>query len=202
MVNVTLRLSIYLYRSLESELPVATMSHPPVFVNSAVRSHDIDLPAFDLAPNATRSVELTVDTSASTPHPGYFDQGAYFVRMWLAFGHEGANYTMFSRGYFTDEQWRSYREAANASVQSSLEYLASIGCDGVLPDTGFTVRLRLPMWPLAALSLATVGTAGLALMYHLDENPGKAPRLEKAFQRARGKAKQAWAFCKQPLRKP
>jgi len=155
-----------------------------------------------MAPNATASFEILIDTWTSTPHPGYFDQGAYFIRLWMHFDHGGANYTLFSRGHFTDGQWNSYVQAANVSQQSGTSYLHNISCDGIIPDTSFTVRLKIPLWPLAVLIVATAGTGMLALMYYLEENPGTAPRLEKAFQGARGKAKQAWALCKQSLRKP
>ncbi len=200
MENVTFRMSIYLYSSLEEQEDVAAMSRPPVFVNSG--STEYELPMFALAPNATASYDITLDTWSSTPHPGYFDQGAYFIRTWMNFDCLGVEYTLFSRGHFTDEQWDGYREQLNVSQTAASIYLENMSCDGIIPDTSFTVRLKIPLWPLALLVAATCATGGLALMYYLEENPGKAPRLEKAFQGARGKAKQAWALCKQSLRKP
>ncbi|MFH0816354.1 MAG: hypothetical protein V1934_06020 [Methanobacteriota archaeon] len=200
MNNITLRLSIYLYRSLEKQMDVGEMGRPPVFVNSGETGYDI--PMFSLSANSTSSFVIRIDTWESTPHPGYFDQGAYFIRLWMRFEHAGETFTLFSRGHFSDGQWDSYVQAANVSQQAGVDYLHSIGCDGIIPDTSFTVRLKIPLWPLAVLVFATVGTGMLALMYYLEENPGTSPRLEKAFQGARGKAKQAWAFCKQSLRKP
>jgi hypothetical protein len=200
MENVTFRMSIYLYSSLEEQKDIASMTKPPVFVNSGGTEYEI--PMFALAPNATASYEITIDTWSSTPHPGYFDQGAYFIRTWMNFDCAGEEYTLFSRGHFTDEQWEGYRTQLNVSQAAADLYLQNISCDGIIPDTSFTVRLKIPLWPLALLVLATCGTGMLALMYYLEENPGKAPRLEKAFQGARGKAKQAWALCKQSFRKP
>jgi hypothetical protein len=202
MTNIVLKASIYLYRSLEEERDVASMSSPPVFANTYPGTTEHTIPSFELAPNATASFALLVDTSRRTPSPGLFDQGAYFVRLWMSFDCTNASYTLFSRGHFTDEQWSGYLAQANVSQDAGRAYLEGIGCDGILPDTSFTVRETVPLWPLAILVLATCGTAFLALMYYLEENPGKAPKLEKGFQRARGKAKQAWALCKQPFRKP
>jgi len=206
MGNITLKMSIYLYRSLEDQQNVSGMERPPTIANSGLSgsqgSTEYIVPMFDLRPNETRELTITINTWGSTPHPGYFDQGAYFVRLWMHFDHGGVNYTLFSRGYFSQSQWDGYRQQSNVSQAAARQYLRNISCDGIILDTSFTVRLKIPLWPLALLVLATCGTGMLALMYYLEENPGKAPKLEKAFQGARGKAKQAWALCKQAFRKP
>lgn len=202
MTNVRLNISIYMYKSLEDKMAIGDMpaSSQPMIENSA--GIEFPVPPFDVGPNATHPIAFLISTTDKTTHPGYFDQGVYFVRLWLRFEHGGANYTLFSRGYFSDAQWDEFRNQSNASQDLGRAYLGSIGCDGIIPDTSFSVRLSVPWWPLALLVGLTIFTATLAFLYYIEEQPGKHPRLQKGFQQLRGKAHEAWGPVKDRLRKP
>ena len=136
------------------------------------------------------NISFKIITESSTPHGGIFSQSTYFIRFWLEFEFDGGNYTMISRGYINDDDWRRLDMDDDDGSGINRTYLAEMGFDGLLPNTSFTLYTPLPGWPFYLLIIATIGTAALAINFHILDNPGKYPRLEKRLQKYGGKFNQ------------
>lgn len=184
MRNVTLVLSIYRYLTLSDDEPVDSLEHPPVIVESGAQELIVD--CGDLQPGGSFPVEFTIETSKDTPHGSYFSQSTYLVRFRLSFSYGGANYTMASRGWFTDEEWELLKAGGGAG-EIDQDYLAELGYDGIIPDSGFSVRIPIPRWPFYVLLGLTCLTGFMSFYYHVMDNPGRYPRAERRFLRLAGR---------------
>jgi hypothetical protein len=182
MENVTVSISIYHYATLEESLPITEISKPPVITESG--GTDMDVDCGDLEPGEKFPVEFNIDTEKKTPHGSYFSQSSYFVRFVLDFSYLGQNYTMASRGHFTDTEWGHLTAGAG---QVNMTYLSELGYDGIIPDSAFSLRLPIPKWPFFLLVGLTVLSGAMAISFHVLDNPGRYPKAEVRLLRLSGR---------------
>ncbi|MFQ6106077.1 MAG: hypothetical protein ACE5QF_00605 [Thermoplasmata archaeon] len=209
MTNVSLTMSIYMFKSASVEKVVNSSWDTPYIQNNL--EQEFTFPPFDI--NGTlegdnfRTLTVNIMTSVHTTRGTIFDQGAYFVRFWLEFDYVNesgpGHYVMASRGYFTDKQWEDATndtnvENCNANETKGDICLTYLGVDGIIPDSSFGVKEPIPMWPFYLLIVLSVIFAFLALMFYLEENPGTWPWMERRWRRFRG----LWRQTFQRPRKP
>ena len=185
MTNVMLNISIYQYATLEETETVPNISDPPIIVESGAPEHRLE--GLTIPPGTQHDVTFTVTTERSTPHGSYFSQSTYFVRFWLEFEYEGENYTMVSRGYFSDAQWEHLTGTESGAGEINQTYMEELGYDGIIPDSSFAVKIPIPMWPFWALVALTIFVAFLAVAFYILDNPGISPRLEIPLLRLSGR---------------
>lgn len=165
-----------------------------------------------LRPGESEDVSFTVATDPDTPHGGITDQGSYFVRVRAEFtltdGATTNRSLMMSKGFFTDAEFAAAR-LPDPSACPAGHYceggidLTSLGSaaavqardpgrdhlDALLPDSGFSVRERIPAWPFFAVGGVTVASLVFAVLFYAEENPGKYPRLARAWMAVKGRAR-------------
>jgi hypothetical protein len=190
--NASLTIEIYKWATLEDAKDIGKVSDPPQ-VSEGV-GHGYTAPAFSLGPNQTNTVRITIGTSKSTP------QGTYFVRQMMQFDYNGTHLLMKSRGYFTSRGWDNATTNANGTRAVGGINLTMLAVDGILPDSSFSVKEPIPMWPLALLIGLTIFFGALALIFYLVEEKGH-PKLKERFYKGSGKLKQARRLTEQELRK-
>lgn len=190
--NATLTVEIYKWATLEEARDIGAISDPPEIPTGARQGYTA--PPFALGPNHTTLVSVSIDTSKSTP------QGTYFVRQMMQFDYNGTHLLMKSRGYFTDREWENATTDENGSRAVGGINLAALGVDGILPDSSFSVKEPIPMWPLALLIGLTGFFGALAILFYMMEERGH-PRLKERFYKGSGKLKQARRLSEQELRK-
>jgi len=185
---IILTIDIYRYAAQERAVPVdGSFSHPPTFEGGGT---SIEKSIGTLAPNATRRVDLEIQTSEKTPHGSYFSQSTYFLRFNLSFmfpAYDETVYVLKSRGWFTDEEWNHIVSFERNETIVNRTYLKSLGVDGLIPDSSFGIKVPIPKWPLALVIAGGIGVSFVALYYFTIENPGRYPRLEKRLYQLRGK---------------
>lgn len=218
MTNVSLMLEVYVYLEKDVELPVdaATWPHDrPAFrdpLDSTGREHRLAFAPLipDLAPRQSENVTLIVVTDTGIPHGTLTKQGSYFVRTRLAFdltynGTTSRSF-MFSRGYYTNAEFDTarlpYKEAcpswAYCEGLLNMTYLGAAQdvvsglnhSDGLTPETGFSVRDRMPLWPFVAVGGIMAGSLVFAFLSHAEENPGKFPRTAQWWLGLKGRVRQ------------
>ena len=204
MLNPYLTLEIYEYREIDVARPVdANWSGPgPYFVDLAgARERFIHPPIPTLNPGNHTDVTFVVETYPDTQHGSLTKQGSYFVRTRLEFDFPDsvANHSvMMSKGWFTDAQWDVARTtcpspSAYCVGLLNLTYLGGVygfsHIDGLLPDTAFSVKDRMPLWPYLAVGAIMVASLVFAILFYAEENPGKYPRLARWWLGMKGKAR-------------
>ncbi len=185
MENTAISVSIYRYATLEESLPIGDIDEPPVFLSSGATS--VTVVCGDIQPGGSVPVPLTIATERGTAHGSYFSQCSYFVRFSLSFAYSGVNYTMVSRGHFTDAQWELLTSGDTGAGEINQTYLHELGYDGIIPDTAFSVRKDIPIWPVIVLAGLTVLSGLAAFSYFVLDNPGRYPRLELKLLRLSGR---------------
>lgn len=180
MEGTRLEAEIYRFVSGDTVLAPADLEAPPVFATSG----DVQAPERlgDLAPETSRTVELTVRTDPRTPAGGFFTQGTYLVRFTLAFTYPEGDAFLVSSGHFTLEEWvaatplepteaerAAYRYDGNLNLTYLAEALGVERVDGVLPNTAFGVKVPLPVWPFQLLAAGSVAALGLAAYHYWRE---------------------------------
>ncbi len=185
MENAVISVSIYHYATLEESLPIGQITNPPVFSGNGTTSTQIYCGS--IPPGGEFPIPLTIITDRDTPHGSYFSQSSYFVRFMLSFEYLGQNYTMASRGHFTDEEWEALKSGNTGAGEINQTYLHELGYDGIIPDSAFSVRKDIPLWPAYILAGLTVLSGLTAFSYFVLDNPGKYPRLEIRLLRITGK---------------
>jgi hypothetical protein len=138
---------------------------------------------------------FTISTSTDT------EEGTYSVRFNLTFMFQSSKYTMLSRGYFSDSDWdyatKGSPNVTQEEVGIDMGYLYwHYGSIAIIPETAFTVRSPIPMWPLYLLVALTILFAAMAVVFYLQEEHNKFPRLEKGLQKLTGKFYQSRRFFK------
>ncbi|TLZ71357.1 MAG: hypothetical protein E6K10_05315 [Methanobacteriota archaeon] len=208
MQNVTLNVSIYRYATIEETAPVDASWRwayprleapaPAMCTARECRLH-VGSPIDRLNVNETLREQVTVLTSADMPHGTVFAQSSYFLRLWLEFdfnnGTAQGRVTFASRGYFTDQQWqeaRTNRGPGCGPFNSTNRCLGSLnltvlGVDGLVPDASFGVKEPFPVWPFYGLLVLVVVFLILAFLFWVEENPGRYPRIERAWLGLKGK---------------
>ena len=210
MQNISLNMSIYRYATIEETRPVDagwSWSYPRLQVG-ACDARECLLhqggPSDRLGTNLTDrySIErVLVVTSRDMPHGTVFSQSSYFLRFWLEFdfnnGTAPEHLTLASRGYFTGQQWQNATDPQNHGPGCgpynatnrclgglNLTYL---GVDGILPDSSFGVKEPFPVWPFYGLIVLVALFLVLAFLFWVEENPGKYPRIERAWLGLKGR---------------
>ncbi len=199
MQNISLNVSIYQYATIEETLPVDSSwrwAYPRI-AESTTNPRELLIHRggpMDRLNASERLIErFTILTSQDMPHGSIFAQSAYFLRFWLEFdfnnGTGSTHLVMASKGYFTDQQWY---EATNNRGPGCGPYNATnrcignlnvtrLGIDGLLPDSLFGVKEPIPIWPFYGLIVVTAFFLVLAFLFWVEENPGKYPRVERAW---------------------
>ncbi len=161
MENVYLTVEIYKYSTEEESKNVNEISNPPAFEmgtgQKILRGPD------SIPVNTNLQVSLKISTSQQTP------QGTYLVKMKINFKFSGAAYMMESIGYFSEEEMMKY-QLNTTNLPSE--------CSGVIPETSFTVREPIPLWPLYVLIGATVFFGFLAAVFYMQDK-GTLPKLKR-----------------------
>jgi len=190
--NASLTIEIYKWATLEEAKDIGKISDPPRISEGVRQSYTA--PPFSLGPNQTASFQISIETSKQTP------QGTYFVKQMMVFTYNGSNLLMKSRGHFSNREWENATTDVNGSRAVGGINLTLLGVDGILPDSSFSVKEPIPLWPLALLIGLTVLFGALALVFYLMEEKGH-PLLKKRFYKGAGKLKQAGRLTEQELRK-
>ena len=190
--DASLTIEIYKWATLEDAKDVGKISDPPRISGGSRQSYTA--PPFSLGPNQTASFKISIDTGKQTP------QGTYFVKQMINFTYNGSSLIMKSRGYFSNREWDNATTDVNGSRAVGGINLTMLGVDGILPDSSFSVKEPIPLWPLALLIGLTVLFGVLALVFYLMEEKGH-PLLKKRFYQGAGKLEQARRLTKQELRK-
>lgn len=219
MQNIRLRLEVYRYREIDADLPVnGTWNHPgPSFFDPFGIDHGLAYeppvpPIVSGGPPV--DVAFTVVTYPETPHGSLTKQGSYFVRTLLDFElFDGATTNrslMMSLGHFTDAEFEAARLPLGAACPPGdyctglldMTVLANTSAvqawdpgrdhlDGLLPDTAFSVKDRMPLWPFVLVGGVMVASLGFSILFYAEENPGKFPRLARWWLGVKGKARTA-----------
>ena len=192
LVNASLTIEIYKWATLEDAKDIGNISDPPRISEGRGQSYTAAI--FSLGPNQTASFKISIGTGKQTP------QGTYFVKQMMNFSYNGSRLLMKSRGFFSGKEWDNATTDTNGSRAVGGINLTMLGVDGILPDSSFSVKEPIPMWPLAILIGLTVLFGALALVFYLMEEKGH-PLLKKRFYEGAGKLKQARRLTKQELRK-
>ena len=160
MKNVYLTVEIYKYRTEEESKNINEISSPPVFTNGETKTITYNE---SITAGSSTQISLQISTSKGTP------QGTYLVRMKIEFVLNSINYMMESIVYFSEEERMNY--------QLNETHLPP-GCSGIIPETSFTVREPIPLWPLYVLIGATVFFGVLAAVFYMQDK-GKLPKLKR-----------------------
>ncbi|MBA4323256.1 MAG: hypothetical protein C0408_10620 [Odoribacter sp.] len=160
MKNVYLTVEIYKYRTEEESKNINEISSPPVFTNGGTKTIRYNE---SITAGSSTQISLQISTSKGTP------QGTYLVRMRIEFVLNSINYMMESIGYFSEEERMNY--------QLNETHLPP-GCSGIIPETSFTVREPIPLWPLYVLIGATVFFGVLAAVFYMQDK-GTLPKLKR-----------------------
>jgi len=201
MVDTVLTAGIYEYSTQhETKAVDSEFSRPPLINGSATAE---EIPLGELQEDQTVRVELDIETSSRTPHGSVFDQSTYFVRFKLEFRFIGNStvVVMQSKGFFTDEQWSQMVSFETGTPLVNRTYMKSLGVDGLIPDSSFGIKQKIPLWPLGLLIFGICGVSFLALYSFVMDNPGRFPALEKRFYYLRGKLRESWDQLKDRRRK-
>jgi len=162
MENVYMTVEIYKCVTEEASKNVNEISEPPIFEISNTQTAIKDLRTINSTD--TVKISLTISTSKET------QQGTYLVRMKIEFNLNGMPSNMMeSIGHFSDEERIEY--------QLNTTHLPS-GCSGIIPETSFTVREPIPLWPLYVLIGATVFFGVLAAVFYMQDK-GTLPKLKR-----------------------
>lgn len=212
MSNVSLRFEIYRYLEIDVSLAVdaSWRDDGPSFFDSSGTDHGlaIEPPVLGsnltgtLPPGDSEELAFSVVTYPETRHGSLTSQGSYVVRARLEFslsnGTETYASTMMSKGHFTDGEWETARGGCDEATSEcegllNLTYLGSVRglghLDGLLPDTAFSVKDRMPLWPFVAVGGVMVASLVFAVLFYAEENPGKYPRLARWWLGVKGKVR-------------
>jgi hypothetical protein len=172
MEDVRLEVGFYMWATIEEAKPIDRIDGPPPKVKgSGSSSVDVDLGTIPVG--GSKPVTLDISTSEDTP------KGTYFVRHRMTFTYDGSEFVMASRGHFSSDRWEGFD-------YSNLLY--QLDTAGIVPDSSFSVKDPVPLWPLATLIGLCVFFGGLAVVFYLAEEHGEDyPRLKRGLQYWSGK---------------
>ena len=153
--NLTLVLSVYAFSTGGGEVQLSSIpvSERPAIGGSGT-STQLLVPI--MLPQTSVYFNITVSTTASTRHGDFFNPGTYFVSTYASFTASGQQIKMGSRGVFTAAEWSSILVQSSGGNYLNYTYLnGTLGYQGILPDTSFTVSTPSPvylLWVAAGLS--------------------------------------------------
>jgi hypothetical protein len=189
MVNVMLTIEFYMWATIEDSKPIKRIQGTaPKIVGEGSPGTTVDLG--DIPVGGSEDIEIEITTSDDT------DKGTYFVRHSIVFTYgdepNASRFRMDSRGYFTFEQWEGFD-------YTNLHYQLN-GTAGIVPDSSFSVKDPVPLWPLATLITLCVLFGALAVVFYLAEEHGdQYPRLKRGLQAVTGRWEQRKALMRQRL---
>ncbi|HEV8594507.1 MAG TPA: hypothetical protein VGR51_03160 [Thermoplasmata archaeon] len=206
MRNIALLFEVYRYREIDVDRPVNASSWAgpgPSFFDPAGFDHGLAYAPFvqDLPPARSTNASFSVVTYEDTPHGSLTKQGSYFVRSRMIFeltdGVTTNTSVMMSKGWFTDAEWDRALQPCGVPDYCvgllNMTYLGSLyglnHLDGLLPDTAFSVKERMPAWPFVLVGGVMVASLAFAVLFYAEENPGKYPRLAQWWLGLKGKAR-------------
>lgn len=184
ITDVFVTVEFYMWATIEESKPIEDLDGPvPVIDGIGEPVNRILLP--DIPPGGSEPVRLDIATEEDTP------KGTYFVRHRIEFVFENETFVMGSRGYYTWDQWEGF-DYTNLYYQ--------LGTAGIVPDSSFSVKDPVPLWPLATLIILCILLGTLAVVFYLAEEHGdQYPRLKKGLQYWSGKYQQRKRLMQQRL---
>ncbi len=184
ITDVFVTVEFYMWATIEESKPIEDLDGPvPVIDGIGEPVNRILLP--DIPPGGNEPVRLDIATEEDTP------KGTYFVRHRIEFVYENETFVMESRGYYTWDQWEGF-DYTNLYYQ--------LGTAGIVPDSSFSVKDPVPLWPLATLITLCIILGVLAVVFYLAEEHGdQYPRLKKGLQYWSGKYQQRKRLARQRL---
>jgi len=199
-----LTIQLYALGTIDYEKKITDVRNPPRICENVPNKtpnknnpQSLTLVINRLAAGATLNKSFSIRTYTDT------EEGTYSVRFNLTFEFQNVKYTMLSLGYFSMDDWRwAIANFDNEGTKINMTYLyAKYGAIAMVPDTSFAVKRPIPLWPLIALGGVSGSFAGLAVVFYLQEEHGKFPRLEKTLQKWTGKFYQSRRLMKKRARK-
>jgi hypothetical protein len=193
MKNITLTIEVYKWATIEEANNITNIHHPPTIKEGQAQKYELVMG--QLSAGVGNNIQMTLQTSTDTP------EGTYFVRTMMVFSYKNVNYTMKSRGYFSNVQWEAATDQVNLNQSVGGINITYLGVSGILVDTSFSVKKPMPMWPLALLIGLTVLFAVAAVILYLVEEEKGNIRLKKVFFPQAGKVQQRKMLLEQDLKK-
>jgi hypothetical protein len=184
ITDVSVTVEFYMWATIDDAKPIEDLDGPvPVIVGEGKSSITKDFTS--IPSKGSEPVDIKISTEDDTP------KGTYFVRHQIKFVYNDENYTMNSRGYFTWDQWEGFD-------YTNLYYQLNVS--GIVPDSSFSVKDPVPLWPLATLIVLCILLGSLAVVFYLaEEHGGQYPRLKKGLQYWSGKYQQRKRLLQQRL---
>lgn len=192
MENITIVIEIYMYATLDESKMIDKISHAPIIKEGNKQSYTTY--KFDMPPNGTRVIGITIVTDKNTP------QGTYFVRHSIEFEINGIKYIMKSRGFFSSDEWSAATTNPGNGSYGGIN-LTLLGVDGIVPDSSFSVKEPPPVWPLVLLVALAVFFGVLSFIFYAVEEEKGYSKIKKCFYYFSGKLKKAWRLKQKKLRK-
>ena len=184
ITDVFVTVEFYMWATIDDAKPIEDLDGPvPVIKGIGEPGDRVSLGRID--PGSSKPVRLDIATEEDTP------KGTYFVRHRIEFQYNATAFVMESRGFFTWDQWEGF-DYTNLYYQ--------LGTAGIVPDSSFSVKDPVPLWPLATLIVLCILLGSLAVVFYLAEEHGdQYPRLKKGLQYWSGKYQQRKRLMKQRL---
>jgi hypothetical protein len=183
MENVTLKLNIFRYVTLDKSKDIGKVDSPPTIVHGSggtrytiLDSQSILFQWTNFQNNSVEQLKIKISTSKST------SQGTYFIRMNLTFEYQSEIYIMKSRGYYSQAEW-DLADLTAAPTDPGEINLTALDVDGIIPDTSFRVKDPIPFWPLVMFIGFCVVFAFLAGLFYMMDEQGKFPELKIKIDR-------------------
>ncbi len=172
--NVTFEMEIYNCIYLDKNKSISDVRNPPTFSNGDIKqSSSID----KIESGGKKELTYSISSSEQT------EEGVYSIRFKLTFWQQGNKEVMMSRGYFSTSELEEARGSSGNNSSKLGGYNTSmLEVSGILPETSFTVRKKIPRWPQYALGLITGVSGLLAVMFYMQEKYDSFPWLEDAFE--------------------
>jgi hypothetical protein len=187
MNNVTLRINVYHYSTLEENKDIKKISKSPEIesgsnaLRTIIDRSTVDFYWSQIQYDENVSVSIKFKTSSDTP------EGRYFIRMHINFLFNDTFFNMKSRGHFSDIDW----EEASMNITDEVGQhgdrwifgrldLNVLDVDGIIPETSIRVLTPIPTWPLYVflIPLAALFLVLAVVFYYMDEK-GKFPKTKK-----------------------
>jgi len=174
--NVSILAEPYLFVQQDGTAQWEDLTHLPTMRNASTNSGIINIS--HLLPNENLTLNWRIDTDSSTPRGSWMAQPVYLVRLLIRFDDGRDNVSYASRGFFSDDEWTRLRTIGDPSVGGvNQTYLLSLGFNGIIPETSFTVKDEIPLWPVFMIGVVAAFSFTYAVYLYSKKKPGIADRL-------------------------
>lgn len=176
MRNISLFVEPYVLICNTGMVVIDNITNGPVIQNN---THNFNIVRIDALPEKDNiTINWTISTASKTAAGDFFSKGIYLVRIKISFDIEEVTVAYCSRGFFLDSDWNEIVKRSNSSFPIiNLEYLKSLGYDGIIPETSFIVYEEFPVWPLLIVSAIAIASTILGFNYYIKENPEIVPKI-------------------------